>query len=450
MLRPYQEKMSNEARALMRSGVRSMILESPTGSGKTVLASYIVKSSVALGNRVWFITHRRELIRQVLKAFSNVGVPCGVVSAGFMEEPHFPVQICSIQSLKRRYEHMSKPGLIIYDECHHLAAKNWEFIFNQITEAFHIGLTATPQRLDGKGLGKYFQAMVKGPTVSWLIEAGFLSDYKLYAPSTVDMTGIRTTMGDFDRKATNERVDKPTITGSAINEYLKLCRGKRAVVFASSIEHSKHIVEQFRSAGVKAEHVDGETPTEIRDRVMNDFKDGKTSVVSNVELFGEGYDCPAIEAVIMLRPTQSLSMYLQMLGRCLRPAEGKDYAIILDHVGNCRRHGLPDAVREWSLEGNVGKKKSSQEVHVKICPRCFAAQVPSGVCKFCGFKFEAVVEKLREVEGELKEVERAVKIPQWTAQSYEDLITVAQHRGYNHPKAWARHVWNARQRKAAI
>ena len=315
----------------------------------------------------WFIVHRRELINQSSRAFTGEGIKHGIISANYEVNRTALVQIASIQTLSRRYHKYRVPSLIVWDECHHIAANSWSKIFSLYPNSVHIGLTATPERLDGTGLDKWFRVMVKGPSVAWLIENKYLSNYKLYAPSKVDLTNVRTRMGDYVGSELTAVVDKPSITGDAIKHYKKLADGKRAVVFCASIEHSKHVVKQFLDAGIPAAHVDGETDINERDAAIRRFRDGTIKILSNVELFGEGFDVPCIEAAILLRPTQSLGLYLQQVGRSLRPNPGKDYAVILDHAGNCERHGLPDDEREWTLAGRE-KKSDCLVTAVRISP----------------------------------------------------------------------------------
>lgn len=261
-------------------------------------------------------------------------------------------------------------------------------------------------------------------------------------------------MGDFKRDELNAAVDKPTITGDAIKHYMKLASGKRAVVFCVSIEHSKHVVSQFQAAGIPSAHVDGETPTEERDDAIQRFSRGDIKVLSNVELFGEGFDLPSLEVAILLRPTQSLGLYLQQVGRSLRPYPGKEFALILDHAGNCSRHGLPDEERSWSLEGHEGARKTSETSEsVKICPKCFAAQFPGRTyCAFCGTTFEVKYRQVESVEGNLTEVDldqlrRIKRSEQGRCSTLEDLVELGKKRGYKFPYRWAKFLFQARQRR---
>ena len=350
-LRPYQQQGLDEIRAHLRDGRRSVLWQMPTGAGKTASTAHMLGSAASKGRRAWFVVHRRELILQSHRAFVDAGVPHGIVAAGFDVSNRRNVQICSVQTLARRLERMAPPDLIVWDECHHLAAGSWSAIYERFPIAVHVGLSATPIRLDGRGLDGHFDVMVRGPSVRELIETGYLVPYRLFAPGTPDLSAVHTRMGDFVKGEVSAVMDKPRVVGDAVDHYRKLAMGRRAVVFAVSIEASHRIVAAFRAAGIPAEHVDGETDARDRDAAIKRFERGETRILSNVDLFGEGFDLPAIEAVIMLRPTQSLSMYLQQVGRALRTSPGKDDALILDHAGNALRHGLPDDDREWSLAG---------------------------------------------------------------------------------------------------
>lgn len=450
-LRDYQTAMIEQARDLIRQGQTSILMQAPTGAGKTALCAHMLGTSASRGLTSWFVVHRRELIRQSSRTFRSVGIPHGIVSAGFIGDGRLPVQICGIQTLAQRHHKMRRPKLIVWDECHHVAAASWAKIHEAYPDAIHIGLSATPERLDGTGLGQWFKNLVSGPCVSWLIERGFLARYRLFAPSGPDLSGVGSRMGDYVRSESAAAMDKPSITGDVVKHYRRLAAGKRAVVFCTCIEHSQHVVAQFRAAGIPADHVDGDMHPAQRDAALARFESGETLVLSNVELFGEGVDIPGIEVAILLRPTQSLTLYLQQVGRALRPAEGKTEALILDHAGNALRHGLPDDQREWSLDGSRRKKKDSDpdDVRVKQCPMCFAvvrAQTQQCVCGHVWIPQGRVVD---EREGELAEVDPEVLRrqrlkEQGSAKSLEQLMELAKRRGYK--EGWALKVYQARQR----
>lgn len=455
-LRSYQNEIIDRTRDLMRQGTKSVLIQSPTGSGKTLLTAHMLGTAAEKGMPSWFIVHRRELIKQSTIAFDGEKIPHGIISANFETKKTDLIQIASIQTLVRRYHKYRVPKLIVWDECHHIAATSWTKIFNTFPNSFHIGLTATPERLDGTGLSRWFRQMVKGPSVTWLIENGYLSPYKLYAPSNIDLTNVRTRMGDYLGAELVQVVDKPSITGDAIKHYKKLADGKRAVVFCASVAHSKHVVEQFRDAGIPAAHVDGETDNNERDEAIRRFRDGKIQVLSNVELFGEGFDLPAIEVAILLRPTQSLGLFLQQVGRSLRPFPGKGHAIILDHAGNSQRHGLPDDDREWSLDGRSKKSRGNAVSTVRICPMCFAANRRGyQMCSQCSHVFEIESREVEEREGELVEVntvliKRDRMREQSQAKTFDQLFALGKARGYKNPFFWAQHIMKVRQNKGRV
>lgn len=443
----------------MAKGEKSMLILSPTGSGKTVLTAFMLQSAARKNMSSWFICHRRELVKQSMETFDKTGVYHGVIAAGFPQNLKPLIQIASVQTLINRHEKMPRPRLIIWDECHHVKAETWARIFRAYPDAFHIGLTATPERMDGKGLNDFFKNLIQGPSVSELINSGYLCDYKAYIPSTVDMSQARTQGGDFVKSDQAAILDKPSITGSAVDEYIKRANGKRNIVFCATIDHSKHVAEQFNARGIPAAHLDGDTDQNTRDQVLDKFKKGEILTLTNVDLFGEGFDLPAIEVVTLLRATQSLPLFLQMVGRGLRTFPGKDKAIILDHVGNMERHGLPDDDREWSL---LGRQKSrggggAKLASVVVCPMCFAANEPhSTYCVECEHTFEKKTSgrKLEEKDGELSEINKEqlrkkqqARQEQGKAATLPELIALGKQRGYKHAERWARHVFMAKQIK---
>ena len=452
-LRPYQQYIISQTRQLLRQGVKSVLIQSATGSGKTCLTAHMLGTSSSKGIRSFFICHRVELIRQSAQTFDAVGIPFGIEAAGFPPDRSPLVQICSIQTLARRLDKVKTPKLIVWDECSHIASKSWGSVHKNYPDAIHIGLTATPERLDRKGLGDWFTHMVHGPSVSELIKQGYLSPYKAYAPSTVDTSGLHIRMGDYAKDELVKAMDKPAITGDAVSHYKRLAMGKRAIVFCASIEHSHHVVSQFRASGIPSEHVDGETDRQVRAEAMKRFQSGDTLVISNVDLFSEGLDVPAMEAVIQLRPTQSLSLHLQQLGRGMRPAEGKPHLTILDHVGNLHRHGLPDDDREWTLEGRGKNKQGQSVVPVRTCPKCFAVlKAAVTKCSYCGHVFEVEGREVEEREGELVEVDKELLRrerlqEQGRVKGFDELVALGKQRGYKHAYMWAKNVIQARQAK---
>ena len=449
-LRDYQSKAIDECRAAYGRGERGVCLVMPTGAGKTMTASTVVHGAAARRNPVWWLTHRRELADQASETFYKLGIPHGTVKAGHVSDPTALVQVASIQTIANRVEQLPEPKLMIFDETHHIGAKSWDRLFRLFPNCKVLGLTATPWRLDGQGLGKWYGEMVEGPTTAELIAEGSLCRFRLFAPAAPDLSGIGTVGGDYKRGALAKAMDKPTIVGDAIGHYQRLCAGKRAVVFAAGVDASKNIVAQFRASGIPAEHVDGSMGNDERDAAVERFRRGETLILSNADLFGEGFDVPAIEAAILLRPTKSLSLYLQQVGRALRPMEGKSEAIILDHAGNSITHGLPDDERVWSLADREKRKKSAPaEVTVKQCDECFFVYRPAPRCPQCGHQPEVKAREIEVVEGVLEEVKRAAQVQQRRAQgrarTLDDLIRLGRERGYKNPEFWARKVYAGRK-----
>lgn len=456
-LREYQTDLIDQARAAIRAGERAILIQSPTGSGKTVLVAKMAQTAAQRGYRSWFNVHRRELVKQsVMTLTESAGMEVGVVAAGFQGNRNLLCQVCSIGTLRQRRSLLGKPSLIIWDECHHVAAKSWDEIFAEYPNAAHIGLTATPERLDGTGLRKWFSKLIVGPSTSWLIDQGYLSPYRMFAPRPPNLDGVHVLGGDYNKRELAAAMNRSTVTGDVIEHYKKHAAGKRMVVFAWSIEASKMLAAQFLRAGISAEHVDGETDVNARDAAVDRFKRGDTLILTNVDLFGEGFDVPAIEAVALLRPTRSLALYLQQIGRGLRVLPGKEYAVILDHAGNCRRFGLPDDEREWSLDGRRKSKSIDDAAPIRQCPMCYAVMSAAAEqCKYCGFKFLAAPREIEQVEGELEEVdvkriEREERMrEQSQARTIEDLIKIARLRGYKNPEKWAHMIHKHRESKKA-
>ncbi len=456
-LRPYQSKLVSEIRQAYSEGYRAPLVCLSTGGGKTTIFAYVTSNAAAKGRSVFLLAHRAELVKQIADTLARFGCAHAIVAPGpiirqcqveqfkaygkSFVDPGAKVLVCSAQTLVRRMDSIRlTPDLIVIDESHHLVSGNtWGNIIANYPSAKLLPVTATPIRVDGKGLGKnhggFADTMVSGPSMRELIEGGFLSPYRIFAPPTaLDMSGVKTRAGDYAKDDLANAVDKPVITGSAVEHYLKLASGKRAVAFCVSVEHAMHVAAQFRENGIPAEHLDGTMDAMERDRKIKAFSAGETLVLTSADLISEGFDLPAIEVAILLRPTQSLSLYLQQVGRALRTFPGKSEAIILDHVNSTMRHGLIDEEREWSLEGKKksAKKQSDDEddVKVKCCPECFAVHEPAPACPVCGHVYEIKAKKLEVVDGSLSEITKSQMeamrksrmIQQGKAQSVEALV----------------------------
>ncbi|MBP2656231.1 MAG: type restriction enzyme, res subunit [Firmicutes bacterium] len=436
-LRDYQLQGINDIRAQFAQGIRRVCYVGPCGMGKTILVVYMASEAARKKNRTIFLVHRQELIRQTAKTFQDIGVTFGVISPG-KQQTNDLIQIASVQTLARRLERIPKPDLIIADEFHHSVARTWLNIFNHWPEAYVVGLTATPARLGGQGLKEVSDVLILGPTAKELIQQGHLAPYIYYAPPQVaDLSGIKIKMGDYDIGETVQRVNKPAVIGDALDHYRRLANGKRAIAYCASREHSRNTAAAFTAAGIPAKHVDGETRQAEREQAIEDFRTGRLQVLTNVDLFGEGLDVPGMEAVILLRPTQSLTLFIQQAMRPMRPDKKNPFkcAIILDHVGNAFRHGLPDDDREWKLEGIKKHRRSEPStVSIKVCPNCYSVSKPADRCEYCGFEYPIETRELEEKPGELKEltaVERKAKRQEvGRARTLDELKQIAAERGY--------------------
>jgi superfamily II DNA or RNA helicase len=451
-LRPYQNQLANDIRAAFGSGANRPLAVSPTGSGKTVLFSYITSQVLKRGSRVIIVAHRREILDQISATLKCVEVPHGFIQAGKSMAIQ-SVMVASIQTLARRLDTIPAPDLVIIDEAHHSVSKSYVQMFAAWPTAKFIGVTATPERLDGKGLGAMFDRMVMGPSVQWLIDNGFLAQPVYYAPrEVVDLSQVHTVAGDFDRSEAEEIVDTPRITGDAVTHYVRFCNRQRAVAFCISVAHAQHVADTFNSCGIPSASIDGTLDPEVRKQRVEDLTAGKILVLTSCELISEGFDLPAVNAAILLRPTHSLSMHLQQVGRALRPYPGKTNAIILDHVGNCLRHGLAEQERDWDLSGREKRLKKSSLVETKQCSKCFAIFAGT-VCPQCGSQREIAVREIEEVDGELQRLsiediskKREERREEGKCKTLEDFRALAKLRGYK--LGWAFFRWQARQRKS--
>ena len=462
-LRPYQQQAANQIRTSYRAGNRAPMLVLSTGGGKTVVFSYISHGAASKNKRVLILVHRIELIRQTFRKLTDFGVHCGIINAKYTPDYYAPVQVASVQTLVKRLDKIAMNfDLIIIDECHHATASTYRKIIDANPNAKLLGVTATPVRGDGMGLGVsaggYFDDMILGTDISELIELGYLVKPKVFGPKhRIDFSDVEFARGDYDQKQIAKKVDKPTITGSAVAEYTKLCPGEPCVVFCVSIDHAKHVAEEFCAAGYRSIHADGSLDDDERKRRLDGLENGSVQVLTTCDLISEGTDIPAIACAILLRPTASEGLYLQQVGRALRPSPGKQYAIILDHVGNSLVHGLPDSFRAWSLDGSKTTRRSVAEktetLNIKQCPVCYSVHEIAPICPDCGYVYAPKANAIKQVDGELAEItesdieasKRLARTRINMARSLDDLKAIEAEMGYK--RGWAEHRHRARLAK---
>lgn len=462
-LRPRQSKAISDIRAAYRSGKVAPLLRAATGFGKTATAINMIAASVAKGNRVWFLSHLKEINADTASRLYSAGVPFSSIQAGLLHDKSQPVQVVSIQTAVRRLDRLERPGLIIVDEAHLSVSASYQDVFEwaKAGPKFHapggaklLLLTATPARLDGRGMGEVSDIIIDTCSTQDLIDEKLLAPIRYYAPQPPDLSAVHTLAGEFNPGELAEAMDKPKITGSAVAEWMKVARYRPTIAFCVSIKHAEHVAEQFRLAGVRAVAVSGESDPIARDAALEDLRFGRVDVVCNCALFVAGVDVSAVSCIILLAPTQSLTKFLQSIGRGLRMHDGKDCCVVLDHAGNIGRHGNPAEAREWSLSG-AGKRKASapQEVPVKTCPSCFRTVMAAATDCSCGHHFEPKPRVVEQVDGELAEVDlnaakKAEKVKarqqQGRAQTLQELIALGYARKVRRPELWARAVMTGR------
>ncbi len=436
---------------------RSVLFVAPCGFGKTVTFAAICHGAANKGNVVLILCHRVELIEQISAALTAMGVEHGYIAAQYEFRHGYRVYIASVFTLAKRLACID-PDLVVIDEAHHVANTTvWGRILAHYARAFRLGVTATPTRLSGEGLGDFFEVLVEGPTYETLIEEGYLTPLKVYAPPTIDTEGLHTRFGEYISREVAGRSAKPTVTGDAIEHYAQHCGGARAIVFDVSVAAATDRAAAFRAAGFTADCIDGSLDRQVRAALVSDFRSGRLQVLTSCDLVSEGFDLPAIEVGISLRPTQSLTVFMQQTGRILRPFPGKPVATLFDHAGNVHRFGLPTEVRSWSLAGADARSNSAQRVaSVRVCSNCWAANpARTVVCKQCGTRFETQPRTVVETDGTLEEYRaptaeqlaaKRIRQEQGRQDSYEKLVAYGKMKGYK--PNWAAHVWAARQAKA--
>lgn len=438
-MRPYQQRVIDGVYAAWLSGHRAVCAVVPTGGGKTRIKAHIAKTERDAGNIMLLIAHRRELIGQISMAIAEEGVMHNIICA---KSALTYISTCHVNKLGRSYYSPREERVFVasidslkqvdidwfvarasrmrwtLDETHHLLRDNkWGKVIRQFDDAGALGLgvTATPVRAEGKGLGRHadglFDTMVIGPNMRELITQGYLSDYKVFCPPTsVDFSKIETSKstGDYKETQLKEAIGKSTLTGDIVGTYLKHAAGKRGLTFTVDIDSAEEMAAAYRDAGIPAQAISSRNTDKERNLYSEQIKSGEIIQLVSSDLISEGYDVPAIEVASMGRPTQSEGLYKQQFGRILRVLEGKSHAILFDHVGNVQRHGLPDAYREWTLDRRErSAKKDSGAEALTVCVSCFQPfPARNSICPHCGERVKAAAEgrSLEQVEGDLTEL----------------------------------------------
>ena len=443
-------------RQSLGNGTKAVLGVASPAFGKTVVAAHITeKASIKNPDtKVWFLVHRKNLLRQTSQSFWSAKIAHGLITSG-KRPSRLPIQVGTIGTVFSRMESLQPPSILFVDEAHLAKGNMFETVIQWAKESgtIIIGLTGTPQRLDGKSLGDVFDDLIEAKSTKWLIEQGRLSEYLAFTtPGLPDLSDVKKSGGDFNTKDLATAMDKPTILGDAVEHWRKYADGMRTVCYCVNVAHSKHTAAAFNEAGIPAAHVDASTTEKELKEICEGLADRRILVLCNCELVIEGFDLSAqvgrdvtLECCILLRPTKSLARYLQMVFRALRRKPTK--AVILDHAGCILEHGLPCEKRDWSLEGQKkGKRKKKDDdepdVNVQQCTSCYAVFVPGpDSCPMCGAHIEKKVRKIEQAEGELQAVDiDAVRLErkkeQGQARTLRDLISLGMRRGMNKPAQW--------------
>lgn len=472
--------------------VKAIVYVLSTGGGKTIIFTYLAWKSSLKNKKVLILVHRIELLRQVSKALNKFSVEHGIINPNYTPNFSCNIQVASVQTIVNRLKYLQALGwdadFIISDECHHSVAKQWRRVIEHFKNAFLLGVTATPERADGLGLGKtsggLYDVMVKGPPASWLQDQGFLVRAKVFGnPEKIDLSDVEISQGDYQKEQLSKAMNKATITGDAVDHYKDVCKehykyNAPAIVFCVTVAHANDVARQFQEAGYKFYAVDGNSDDDYRDRIISGLSNGSVEGIVSCDIISEGTDIPKASIEIDLRPTRSKGRKIQNDGRVLRPvfpegfnpstatreerlaeiaASEKPYAVILDHVNNTERMGCFSwDDHDWTLEGEKKKKKKKTDeeppVKVMMCESCFMQQEPAVVCIGCGHIMKAPRDTTpKQVDGKLREITEAdlqkktEKQEQGKAQTMEELYKIAKLRGHD-PK-WATHVYMGRQKK---
>lgn len=474
-LRPYQQDIITDLRAAFARGRKAPLVVSPTGSGKTYTYSAISHGAAQKGTRVLILEHRKELLRQASCSLAALDTPHQIVAPAdkiadirrvhverfgrpwINRESH--VAVASVQTLIRRLAWLREfdPDLIIIDEGDLAIATSWAKIIAEVPRAKLAGFTASPCRTDGRGMDEVYDDLIMGPSVADLIDMGALCRPRIFAPPVkADTSGVGRKNGDLDPQQLAALFDNDEITGDTVKHYRKLAPGRPAIVFCASVKHAEHVAAAFRADGWRFEVVTGTMPDDDRDDRIFGLASGRYHGIVTVDVVSRGTDIPVAEVAILIRKTESLALYLQQVGRVLRPAEGKEYGLILDHCGNTLIHGMPQADREWTLEGQARRgngRAAEPTIRILQCPKCYHVHEPSPLCPQCGHQYDARSLIPKENDGELVEYQeseeeierRQLRREQGRAQTVEQMV---KQLGYS--RARAQHILQAREEKQRL
>lgn len=391
-MRDYQKKLITDIKRSIMDGNRSIVAVLGCGGGKSIVQGTIAKGATDKENRVLFLVHRKELCDQITETFELCGVNMALCD------------VSMVQTVSRRLDSLPDYDLIITDECHHSLARTYRKIYDKY-DCIRLGFTATPCRLNQGGLGEVYEDLITSVSTQWLIENHYLAPYRYYSVKLADTSGLHIRAGEYNQDEVAELMQNSEIYGDTVKQWERLAMGKKTIVYCASVEASRQTAERFCKSGYTACSLDGTSAKIERQSVMERFRSGEVMILCNADLFGEGLDVPDCECTVLLRPTQSLTLYIQQSMRSMRYMPDKT-AIIIDHVGSCYLHGLPDDDRTWTLEP---KAKQENMVKIRECPACFSVYEPTkSKCPYCGHVATKEVQRKdkKTVEIDLVEMKR--------------------------------------------
>ncbi|MEE6637536.1 DEAD/DEAH box helicase [Limosilactobacillus pontis] len=397
-LRNYQRETIDKVYQSLRTGHHRIIVQQPPRTGKTIIMSEIARRTTLKNNHVLFLVHRKEVLEQAISTFKQQEVNMNLATMGM------------VQSLTRHVDTLPEPSLIFIDEAHHALAQSYRQIIDAFPNAYILYFTATPIRTGHDQLDQITDDIIVGKSIKWLTEHHFLAPFHYYGLGDIDRSKLRKSNGDYSSQSMDEAINHQ-IYGHIVQQYQRLANGKQAVVYCHSIESAKKVTEQFSKVGISAAEIDGNTDSQVRDELVQKFRDQRLTILANVNLFTEGVDLPNVDCVIMARPTSSLALYLQFSMRCLNPRKGKT-AIIIDHVDNFLTFGLPNSDRDWrqAIQTRDKRKKKLNVGGPAICQckYCFGifyrAEMQGNCCPLCGHKLESDRKDYQVVSVDLQEI----------------------------------------------
>jgi len=413
-LREYQKLAVTMVRDEIKKGNRRILLVLPTGSGKTHVLADIAKRSIDNGHKVLAMMHRRQLVDQMSDRFQDCGIDSGVIMAGREKDLVCKCQIVTTQTYSRRLkleelainDFFIDASVVLCDEGHHVMSKTHQGILKKYKDKIVIGCTATACLSSDIGLGNYYDSIVQPIGVQKLIDQKYLVPAVYYGPSEPDLSKLKTVAGDYEKAGLNKIMNQPKLIGDVVSNWLKIAGDKKTMCFAVKVSHSKALRDEFLRYGISAKHLDAHSDDQEREETLEEFRSGETQVLTNVGLYTEGSDIAEIEAIILARPTKSLGLHLQLIGRGARPCIGKDEFIVIDHGGNVARLGYYEDEIVWGLnEKEIAAKKEPRKKEKKIrdCPMC-STLFTGARCYKCGYEIKEYKKLIETEAAELEEI----------------------------------------------